>query len=105
VVPASTDAGQNQGLAAVVIWCLPASSLARGPGAHPAGPVGEVRSGAAETDEVMEDLLVFVAGGRGTRALPEPAGQVVVLGAHVASWSFPGGFGHGWRRGRPILTS
>lgn len=79
--------GSDQGLAAVVIWCLPASSSARGPGEHPAAPTGEVRSGAAETDEEMEELLVFVARGRGTRTFPEPAGQAVVLGAHVVSRS------------------
>jgi hypothetical protein len=64
-------------------------------GAHPAESIGEVRSDAAETDEEMEELLVFVARGRGTRALPGPAGEAAVLGADVASRSFPGGFGHG----------
>jgi hypothetical protein len=68
--------------------------MAREPGAHPVGPTGEGRSGAAETDEETEELLAFVATGRGTRTLPGPAGQAAVLGAHVASRSFPGGFGH-----------
>jgi hypothetical protein len=40
--------------------------LARGLGARPAEPVGEVRSGAVGTEE-MEEFLVFVARGRGTR--------------------------------------
>jgi hypothetical protein len=71
--------GRDQGLAAVVIWCLSASSSARGPGAHPAGPAGEVRSGAAGTGEQMEELLVFVAGAA-ARTLPELAGQACCPG-------------------------
>ena len=86
-----------------MISCRPASSLARGPGTHPAGPIGEVRSGAAETDAEMKELLVFVAR-VAARALPEPQARPLSLGAHVASRSFPGGFGHGWPPGRPILT-
>jgi hypothetical protein len=82
-----------------VIWCLPGSSSARGPGAHPAGPAGEVRSGAAGTGKEMEELLVLVARGRGTRTLPEPAGRAVVPGAHVVSRSFPGGLRRDWPPG------
>jgi hypothetical protein len=43
--------------------------MARGPGAHPVEPNGEMRSGAVETDEEMEEFLVFVARGDGARGL------------------------------------
>ena len=91
--------GRDQGLAAVVILCLPASSSARGPGAHPVEPIGEVRSGAVGADEEMKEFLPFVARGRGARTLPEPAGEAAVLGAHVASRSSLGGFGRSWPPG------
>jgi hypothetical protein len=83
--------GRDQGLAAVVIWCLPASSLARGPSAHPAEPAGEARSGAAGTEE-MEEFPLFVARGRGTRTCLSRQARPVALGAHAASRPFPGGF-------------
>jgi hypothetical protein len=96
--------GRDQDLAPAVIWRLPASSLARGSAAHPVEPIDEVRSGAVENDEEIEEFLAIVARGGGTRALPESAGQAVVLGAHGTSRSFPGAIGHGRPPGRPILT-
>jgi hypothetical protein len=82
--------GSDQGPAAIVTWCLPANSSAREPGEHPAEPIGEVRSGAAETDEETGSSWCSRPG-TAARTLPEPAGGAVVLGAHVASRSFPGG--------------
>ena len=96
--------GRDQDLAAAVIWRLPASSLASGSAAHPVEPIGEVRSGTVATDEETEESLTLVARGRGTRTLPESAGQAVVLCAHGTSRSFPGAIGHGRAPGRPILT-
>jgi hypothetical protein len=96
--------GRDQDLAAAVIWCFPASSLVRGPGAHPVEPIGEVRSGVVENDEQIEEFLAFVARVAARGPCPEPAGEAVVLGAHVACRSFPGGVGHGWPPGSPILT-
>ena len=96
--------GRDQGPAAVVTWCLPASPWPEGRVRIRPGPVGEARSGAAGTDEQMGEFLALAAGGGGTRALPEPAGQAVVPGAHGASRSLPGGLGHGRPPGSPILT-
>jgi prevent-host-death family protein len=97
VVPGDHGCGGDQVLAAVVIWSLPASSFARGPGGIDRRPAQRC----VETDdEELEGLCVFVARGRGTRTLAEPAGEAAVVGAPVASWSFPGGIGHGWPPGR-----
>jgi hypothetical protein len=62
--------GRDQGPAAVVTWCLPASPWPEGRVRIRPGPIGEARSGAAGTDEQMGEFLALAAGAGGTRALP-----------------------------------
>jgi hypothetical protein len=103
VVPASTDAGQGPGLAAVVI--LPPGQLIGQRAGYASGRADRRGTQRCGRDRRGDGRAPHVRGqGRARGPCPSRQARPVVLGAHVASRSFPGGFRRGWPPGSPILT-